>query len=474
MKSLYTLGLAAAAWLGATAPAHAQTGTVLGTYQVGTTTLTASALATGLDTPWELLWGPDNFLWMTERAGRISRVNPATGQVLPLITLADVTETGESGLLGMALHPALLTTSPYVYVAYNYTAGGALKEKLVRLTYSASAGTLGSPLVLLDNISSVPTHNGSRLLILADQTLLMTTGDAQNQPEAQNPTSLNGKVLRLNLDGTIPATNPTVGSRLYTFGHRNPQGLVQVPSGRIYSSEHGANNDDEVNLIEPGHNYGWPTVEGFCNLAAEQTFCSANNVREPLAAYTPTLAVAGLTYYNHPAVPGWSNSLLMVSLKAGSFKQLQLSTDGLQISSQADLWAGTYGRLRSVCVSPQGRVYIGTSNQDGRGTPGATDDRIIVLENRTYLATASTQAASAFTLAPNPATGSVQLRRAAAATGVTLVRVLDNLGRTVQQSSFASGQQELSLSINSLATGLYVVETTTAEGQPSRARLVVQ
>ena len=145
----------------------------------------------------------------------------------------------------------------------------------------------------------------------------------------------------------------------------------------------------------------------------------------------------------------------------------------MQITSQADLWAGTYGRLRSVCVSPQGRVYLGTSNQDGRGTPGAIDDRLIVLENRTYLATAGAQAAAAFTLAPNPATSSVQLRRAAA-TGAALVRVLDNLGRTVQQSSFASGQQDLSLSINGLATGLYVVETTSAEGQSSRARLVVQ
>jgi glucose/arabinose dehydrogenase len=112
MKHFFTLAAVGLALAGATGTAQAQTGAVLGTYQVGTTTLTAAALTTGLDTPWELLWGPDNFLWMTERGGRISRVNPATGQVLPLLTLPDVTETGESGLLGMALHPDLLSTAP--------------------------------------------------------------------------------------------------------------------------------------------------------------------------------------------------------------------------------------------------------------------------------------------------------------------------------------------------------------------------
>ncbi|MVN74865.1 T9SS type A sorting domain-containing protein [Hymenobacter sp. HMF4947] len=473
MKNVTICWLAGALAL-ASCHAQAQSGAVLGTYQVGTTTLTATALTTGLRTPWELLWGPDNFLWMTERGGRISRVNPTTGQVLPLLTVADVTETGESGLLGMALHPDLLGAAPYVYVVYNYTASGALKEKLVRLTYSASTGTLGSPLVLLDNISSVPTHNGSRLLILPDRTLLMTTGDAQNQPEAQSTISLNGKILRLNLDGTAAADNPTPGSRLYTFGHRNPQGLVQAPSGKIYSSEHGPDNDDEVNLIEPGRNYGWPTVQGFCNLTAEQTFCTANNVREPLVAYTPTLAVAGITYYNNPAVPGWDNSLLMTSLKAGTFIQLQLNADGTQITSQTNLWAGTYGRLRAVCVSPQGRVYLSTSNQDGRGNPGATDDRVIVLENRAYLAAASASTpAPTLSISPNPASALVSLRRSNA-TGTAAVRVFDGLGRAVRQASFAAGQTDIELPLSGLAAGLYVVETASLTNQPSRARLVVQ
>ncbi|MBC8084350.1 MAG: PQQ-dependent sugar dehydrogenase [Hymenobacter sp.] len=468
MKSFATLLL-----LGAlAAPAVAQQGPVLATYTVGNTTISASALTGNLDTPWELLWGPDNFIWMTERMGRISRLNPTTGQVLPLLTLPDVTETGESGLLGMVLHPDF-ATSPFVYLVYNYTEAGALKEKLVRYTYSATANTLGSPLVLLGNITSVPTHNGSRLLILPDRTLLMTTGDAQQRPEAQNGASLNGKILRLNLDGTVPASNPTPGSLVYSLGHRNPQGLTRAASGRIYSSEHGESIEDEVNLIEAGRNYGWPTIEGFCNVPAEQAFCTANNVREPLTSYTPTRAVAGLTYYTHPAIPEWNNSLLLATLKAG-FTQLQLNAAGNQIASQNTLFTTTYGRLRSICVSPQGRVYVGTSNRDGRGTPGTTDDRILVLENRAYvLSTVKNGPASALQLWPNPATQTVAVRLPAAPRTAISVRLRDALGRTARAIQLPAGQQETRLDLNGLPSGLYLVQAQLGDTQYTR-RLVVE
>ena len=465
MKRIATLLLLA----GLAAPACAQQSPALATYTVGTTTLTLSALSTGLDTPWEILWGPDNFLWMTERGGRISRVNTTTGQVLPLLTVADVTEIGESGLLGMALHPDF-SLSPYVYIVYNYTDNGTLKEKLVRYTYSATAGTLSSPLVLLGNLPATTTHSGSRLLILPDQTLLMTTGDAQLQPEAQNIGSLNGKILRLNLDGTIPATNPTPGSPVYTLGHRNPQGLVRAATGRLYSSEHGPNNDDEVNLIEPGRNYGWPNVEGFCNLPAEQTFCTANNVREPLVAYTPTLAVAGIAAYSNPAIPQWSNSLLMVSLKAGTLTQLQLNNAGDQVTSQANIWTGTYGRMRAICVSPQGRVYIGTSNRDGRGAPAATDDRILVLENRAYTPNSVRRRQSdALALWPNPTAGSVSVRLPEPASSPLTIH--DALGRVVQTVAMA-GLKEATLDIRQLVPGLYMLQTQMGNTQLTRQLLV--
>ncbi|RAK66684.1 PQQ-dependent sugar dehydrogenase [Hymenobacter edaphi] len=445
------------------------------TYQVGTTTLTLSTLTTGLNTPWELLWGPDNFLWMTERGGRISRINPTTGQLTPLLTIADVTQAGESGLLGMAILPSLtLPAIPQysVFVVYTYTNNGTLKEKLVRYYYDELLGMI-NPVVVLDNLPATNIHSGSRLLILADRTLLMTTGDASNTSLAQNPQALNGKVLRLNPDGTVPTNNPTAGSLVYTLGHRNPQGIARVAAtGRIYSSEHGANNDDELNLIEPGRNYGWPTVEGFCNLPAEQAFCQANNVREPLTAWTPTRAVAGLTYYNHPAIPQWANTLLLVSLKAGALTTLPLNASGDQLGTPADLWAGTYGRLRAICVSPQGRVYLSTSNRDGRGAPAATDDRIFVLENRAYSPTA-TQAARAATwqLYPNPAAADLpaELNLPPLSTTATL-ELTDGQGRRLWHETLAARQQSVRLPAS--APGLYLLRLRTPDGQEQYARLL--
>ncbi|GAC1372053.1 MAG: hypothetical protein NVS3B25_21830 [Hymenobacter sp.] len=444
----------------------------LTTFAVGPTTVTASALATNLNTIWELAWGPDNFIWMTERGGRISRVNPATGQVQLVLALPDVTETGESGLLGLAvLEPCPQCVPPFatywVFVVYNYTDQGVLKEKLVRYTY-LSNGTMSSPLVLLGNLRATTTHSGSRLCLLADRTLLMTTGDAQQTSEAQNPASLNGKILRLNLDGTIPATNPIAGSPVYTLGHRNPQGLVQLPNGRIYSSEHGPSTDDELNKIEAGRNYGWPNVEGYCDLPAERAFCAANNVREPLTTWTPTIAPAGLAYYDHPAIPGWRGSLLLAVLKDHKLTQLTLDAAGLTIPSRTD-YLTAFGRLRAVCVSPQGRVYVGTSNRDGRGAPAATDDRILVLENRAYAATATRPAVGfSFDLFPNPARRQVTVRLPAPGARLT---VRDLLGRPVLTLHPLAATAVLDVA--SLRPGTYLVQ---AEGPAGRAtrKLVVE
>ncbi|WP_234997208.1 PQQ-dependent sugar dehydrogenase [Hymenobacter roseosalivarius] len=224
MKKFAALLLLISAGLISAAPAQTTT------FAVGSTTVSVTPLATGLSIPWELVWGPDDFIWMTERSGRISRVDPTTGQVLPLLSVPDVTPTGESGLLGMVLHPDFATT-PFVYIVYNYTDNN-LREKVVRYTYSAATNSLSEPRVLLANIPATTTHSGSRLLILPDRTLLITTGDAQLRSESQNPASLNGKILRINLDGSIPANNPTPGSPVYTLGHRNAQGLVRLPSGK--------------------------------------------------------------------------------------------------------------------------------------------------------------------------------------------------------------------------------------------------
>jgi glucose/arabinose dehydrogenase len=322
----------------------------------GAVELRDSVIASGLQHVWELVWGPDDQIWMTERGGRISRLNLSTGNVTTLLNITEVVSNGEGGLLGMTIHPDF-TNNPYVYVVYNY--GTSYREKLVRYTYNNNS--LGSPLPLLDNIAAASIHNGSRLRIGPDNKLYMTTGDAANQSLPQNINSVNGKVLRLNLDGTIPADNPVAGNPYWSFGHRNAQGLV-FAGNKLFVSEHGPNNDDEINIIEKGRNYGWPEVEGYCNSQDENDFCSANNVKEPIMAWTPTVAACGLEFYNNDQIPQWKNSLLMVALKNSRLYQMKLNSAQTEIIQTNEYFKNDFGRLRAICISPGGDVYLGTSN----------------------------------------------------------------------------------------------------------------
>ena len=332
--------------------------------------LTTKVLVQDLRYPWEILWGPDDMIWMTERDGRISRVDPASGSVTPVATISEVVSRGEGGLLGMALHPNFATT-PHVFVAYNYEdASGRYREKVVRFIYNGNA--LTQPVMIFDGIQASGIHNGCRLVITPDLKLFVTTGDAANQSLPQNKSTLNGKVLRLNLDGSIPSDNPTPGNPVWSFGHRNAQGLVYA-NEMLYSSEHGASSDDEINIIEKDRNYGWPAVEGLCNDADERNFCNSERVKEPLRVWTPTEAVCGLDYYDGALIPHWRNSLLLCTLKGSKLIQLKLSNDKRTIVTSYEFLDGKFGRLRDVCVSPQGKVYICTSN--------GGNDKIVEISN---------------------------------------------------------------------------------------------
>jgi glucose/arabinose dehydrogenase len=348
--------------------------------------LQTRTVAGNLDTPWEILWGPDNFIWVTERYGRISRINPQTGEVSEVMIVSEVVERGEGGLLGMVTDPDF-DTNNYFYVAYNYYApGNDYREKIVRFTYNPATGMAGNPFTLIENIDGANNHNGCRMVISPDKKLIFSTGDAQVTSTSQNLSSLNGKKLRINLDGTIPEDNPIENSPVWTWGHRNAQGMVYSPDGKVlYSSEHGPSSNDEINIISRGRNYGWPNVEGFCDNAFESDFCNANNVAEPIFAWTPTLAVAGIDFYNSDLIPEWKNSLLVSSLKAGRITQLKLNENGTEVLGATDHFTGKFGRLRDLCISPDGKVYVAVSNRDGRGAPAAQDDRIIEIAPLTCL-----------------------------------------------------------------------------------------
>ena len=329
--------------------------------------LTTAILTEGLQFPWEILWGPDNHIWMTERGGRISRVNPSTGQVTVIHRIPDVNPRGEGGLLGMALHPDF-QTSPLVYVVYNYSARNDYREKVVR--YEFKQQQLVNPITIIDNIDAAGIHNGSRLLFSPDKKLFITTGDAANQSQPQLVNSLNGKILRLLPDGSIPADNPFPGNPVWSYGHRNPQGLVFV-NNRLFSSEHGPSSDDEINIIEKGRNYGWPRVTGFCS-NNDRKFCEANKIKEPVKAWTPTIAVCGLDYYQHDRIPGWKNSLLLATLRASKLIRLELADDRVSITSAETVIGDQFGRLRDICIAPDGKVYVCTGN--------GNNDKIIVID----------------------------------------------------------------------------------------------
>jgi len=328
--------------------------------------LQVKTVASGLDTPWDLEWGPDGAVWVTERPGRISRVDVASGQVT-LVGEIEVTEVSESGLMGMAFHPDF-RSQPYVYLAHSYRSVLGIRNRLIRMRYAS--GRLADPETLLDGIPGAGNHNGARLAIGPDRMLYLTTGDAGDGSRSQDRKSLAGKVLRLTLEGKPAPGNP-FGNEIWSYGHRNPQGIAFQPgTSALYVAEHGPSEADEVNLVEPGRNYGWPEARGACDRDAERDFCGANNVMEPVIEFTPTLGIADSAFAAR-------DTLLVTALSGRVLLRISLSPDGRRAAWVQHLHQDEFGRIRDVLVGPDGAIYLATSNRDGRGFPAADDDRIL-------------------------------------------------------------------------------------------------
>jgi len=327
--------------------------------------------------PWELMWGPDNTLWFNEQEGRIYRLDPASGKRKLLLRINDVAGKTTAGLLGMASSaPDPATGRSYLFTASTFAIRDSIGLKLVR--YLVQKDTLVEPKIIAV-VSGFRGHYGSRVAILPDHKVYWATGDGAQQGSAQSATDLKGKILRFNLDGSIPADNPVPGSPVWAKGFRNIQGLTFSDTTRLYTSEHGDAVDDEVNLIRKGGNFGWSNIEGNANLADEKVFADSANAIAPLRAWTPTIAPSGMVFYNNARIPEWKNSLLLVSLKDRNLRVLSLSKDGHAIVKEMIYLDKMYGRLRGVCVSPEGDVYLSTSNHDWNpySKPAADDDKII-------------------------------------------------------------------------------------------------
>ena len=342
--------------------------------------LGASTILSDLDVPWDLSWGPDNWIWFSEKAGKISRVNPKTGMRKILLTIPDLHIT-RLGLVSMILHPEM-NKRPYVFINYPSLKGGKVFSKVVRYTYKSD--TLIKPRVLLE-IPAHTGHMGSRFAIGEDGKLMLAVGDFLDAKNAQNENTLNGKILRINIDGSIPSDNPGRNA-VWARGFRVPQGLTFNSNGLLYSAEHGDANDDEINLIRKGANYGYPDVTGSCDTEAERLYCKTHPIVQPLKSWTPTIAPAGMTYYGSSSIPQWKNSLLLTTLKENDLRVLKLNQAGDSIVSETIYLDGQYGRLRDVCVSPDGDIYVSTSNRDWKPKKKnvhASDDRIIRISRLT-------------------------------------------------------------------------------------------
>ncbi|MFM9945503.1 MAG: PQQ-dependent sugar dehydrogenase [Bacteroidia bacterium] len=340
-----------------------------------TYTLTVTDFVKNLVTPWEIAFAPDGRIFFTERAGRVRVVN--NGVVETWLDLTNVVEQSESGLLGIALDPNFKTNG-YVYIAYTYsTPMSKFTNKLVRCIENSATKKGSENKVLIDSVIGSNNHNGGPVKFGPDGKLYWTVGDRFDQTLPQNLNSLNGKVLRLNADGTKPTDNPFPNSYIWSYGNRNVQGLAWQPgTNLLFATEHGPSGEkgvanDEVNIIEKGKNYGWPDIIGSQTKAGMETpiACSGTTI---------TWAPAGCTFVSQGK---WKGSFLFTGLKGQTlYRAIIDPKDNRKILRIEEFFATKYGRLRDVAEGPDGSIYLCVSNRDGRGTPKAEDDRILKIK----------------------------------------------------------------------------------------------
>lgn len=511
--------------------------------QPGQETFTQRTVISSQRMPHDLVYGPDDNIWYTERfAGKVNFVVPATGVKTTVLALGSkfVNVGGQDGLMGLALHPQFLSGKPYAYISYTYqsVSNTVRKTRIERYTYNFTTRVLESPVTVLENIPGSNDHNSSRLAIGPDLKLYFSVGDmgagqfdnSGRTNNAQNLSIYEGKILRLNTElvggSWIPADNPfTNGGQktaVYSFGHRNPQGLVWGNvngTDILYSSEHGPYSDDEINAIEVGRNYGWPQVAGFCDgnyngrtiggfaVVNEQNNCATLNAKQPLRSIYPaanppqegtdnltwpSMAPSGTEFYGSDAIPGWQNSLLVTMLKGGTITRFKLSNDGQSIISDTINYFRGKGRFRDVVVSPDGlKIYVACDSSGATSGPtgGVTSTPAnpgSILEF-TYSGPSMRSANELVTIAntiqentsdrsldvyPNPARSFVIVYNYRAGTN-RVIQIVDMNGRVLKKQ--LTSTMATRIETGALANGLYVLKVTDERGKLIRTeKLLVQ
>ncbi|OAS82524.1 MULTISPECIES: PQQ-dependent sugar dehydrogenase [Metabacillus] len=309
-------------------------------------------LATNLHIPWTIT-KKDGTFFISQREGKIIETNLETGLIKKeeLSVTKDILHEGEGGLLGLVLAPDF-ESSGQAFAYYTYKEDLVTKNRVIALQQDGEKWT--ETKVLLEGIPGGRIHNGGRMRIGPDGMLYVTTGDSGNPDLSQDKKSLAGKILRMNLDGTIPNDNPFENSYVYSYGHRNPQGLAWDDEGILYSTEHGQSAHDEINLIKPGQNYGWPVIQG----DEEEP-----GMEKPIYhTGENTWAPSGIGYHN--------GKLYIATLRDSKIRSFDILTKSVNILHENS------GRMRDVYIE-QSQLYTITNNRDGRGTPKKDDDKLL-------------------------------------------------------------------------------------------------
>jgi glucose/arabinose dehydrogenase len=319
-------------------------------------------VASGFETPWGLAFLPDGSALVSERdTGKIKRIDPsarAGTNVKTIGRINGVTPGGEGGLLGIAVATPQGSSTPVLFAYLT----SATDNRVVRMPLLNGGKRLGAQKTIVTGIPKATYHNGGRLLVGADQTLYIATGDAGDPQLSQDPDSLAGKVLRVDFSGAPAAGNPRAKSPVFTVGHRNVQGLALDSKGRVWASEFGERDADELNLLVPGGNYGWPEVEG---RGQDPRFINPRTVWSP----TSTASPSGIAIKN--------DVVYVASLRGERLWQVPITGATTRKAKSWDI--GNAGRLRTIAVAPDGSLWVVTSNTDGRGDPRPSDDKIIRL-----------------------------------------------------------------------------------------------
>lgn len=320
-------------------------------------------IAQNLDVPWAIDIAVDNRIFFTEKPGRLGMIH-ANGTLAsePIVNI-HTEDIGEAGLMGLALHPNF-TQNHLMYVYHTYAKNGGLYNKVLMLTEKNNK--IVNSKIILDGVPASDSNNGGRIKFGPDGKLYVSTGDSETPELAQNTKSLAGKLLRLNDDGTIPDDNPIPESPVYSYGHRDIQGFAWHPiTKKLYASEHGPAGNDEVNIIEPGSNYGWP-IE-VCN---HSTSSAPIRFETPEYCFNPEIAPSGLTIAASNKL-GYQNDILFTTLRGSHLHHIDLET-----RIQDNVLVG-YGRLSDIVEAHDGSLYVLTTNKNAIGIGNANDDHIL-------------------------------------------------------------------------------------------------